>query len=135
MIYLVYGPPGSGKTTYVKNHMSAGDIIIDFDLLSRALAGTDDHDRENILFDRINDCRNYLVNTINRYPEVRHTWVILCAPKKEDRELFVKMGATLKLIEEPASVCIARCRDRGENWQRWEKAIKKWFEDYEVEVL
>ena len=134
MIYLIWGPPGAGKTTYAQTYMSPGDILIDFDLLFQALAGVPIHEREYILFDRVEDCRQFLINTIERYPEVRSTWVTMCAPKKEDREPFVKMGARLRLVQESASVCIGRCRERGENWHRWEKAIRKWFEDYEPEV-
>ena len=132
MTYLIYGPPGAGKTTYACEHMSPGDVLIDYDLINGALTGGGAHDREAILFDRINDCRNFLVATIDRYPEVRHTWVVACAPKKADRDPFVKMGATVKLVLEPKSVCIQRCSERGENWHKWEKAIRKWFEEFEA---
>ena len=134
MVFLIYGPPGAGKTTYAKKYMSPGDVLVDFDLIYQALTAAPVHERTNILFDRVEDCRKYLINTIDRYPEVRNTWVVMCAPKREDREPFRKTGATLKLIKESAPVCIGRCRERGENWERWEKAIKKWFEDYEPEV-
>lgn len=131
MIYLIYGPPGAGKTTYAKKHMSPGDVLIDYDLINQALTGCDGHTREQILFDRVNDCRNYLINTIDRYTEIRHTWVIACAPKRADRDPFFKMGAEAKLIQTPAPECIARCAERDGDWNRWAKAIKKWLEDFE----
>ena len=34
---VVWGPPCSGKTTYVKAHFKAGDVICDFDPLYQAL--------------------------------------------------------------------------------------------------
>ena len=37
MIRVVYGMIGSGKTTYVLNNQSNGDVILDYDLLYNAL--------------------------------------------------------------------------------------------------
>ena len=30
-VYIIYGSPLSGKTTYVKEHAQKGDLIIDID--------------------------------------------------------------------------------------------------------
>ncbi len=32
-VYIVYGPPMSGKTSYVIEHMEKGDIVVDMDSL------------------------------------------------------------------------------------------------------
>ena len=34
---VVCGPPASGKTTYVKQHMIPGDIVVDLDAIIDAI--------------------------------------------------------------------------------------------------
>lgn len=37
MLYVITGPPAAGKSTWVREHAQAGDIVIDYDLLAAAL--------------------------------------------------------------------------------------------------
>ncbi len=48
MIYIVYGPPMSGKTTYCKSHVKNGDKLFDYDDVMMELSGRDyqDHDEK-----------------------------------------------------------------------------------------
>ena len=46
MVYLVYGSPCSGKSTYIKEHMKRGDLICDADLLYGAISQQNQHDAE-----------------------------------------------------------------------------------------
>lgn len=39
MLYVVTGPPASGKTSWIEAHATARDIVIDLDRITRALAG------------------------------------------------------------------------------------------------
>ncbi|MFJ6348658.1 AAA family ATPase [Streptomyces sp. NPDC092046] len=39
MLYVVTGPPAAGKSSWIQAHATARDIVIDLDLISRALAG------------------------------------------------------------------------------------------------
>ncbi|REH97127.1 hypothetical protein DOS67_03845 [Staphylococcus felis] len=36
-IVIVYGPPASGKTTYVKQHITDDDMVYDYDAISQAI--------------------------------------------------------------------------------------------------
>ena len=40
-VYIVHGPPGSGKTTYVQQHKNPRDLVVDMDYLCAALNGAD----------------------------------------------------------------------------------------------
>lgn len=42
-IIVIYGPPCSGKTTYVKNQMGEKDIVWDYDAIIPALTGKTEH--------------------------------------------------------------------------------------------
>lgn len=37
-VILVCGPPASGKTTFVRNHMVPGDIVVDLDAIMQAIS-------------------------------------------------------------------------------------------------
>ncbi|MFE1926523.1 AAA family ATPase [Streptomyces asoensis] len=39
MLYVVTGPPASGKSSWIQSHAKARDIVIDLDLITRALSG------------------------------------------------------------------------------------------------
>ncbi|TXS30736.1 hypothetical protein EAO71_20290 [Streptomyces sp. ms191] len=39
MLYVVTGPPAAGKSSWIQAHATARDIVIDLDLITRALTG------------------------------------------------------------------------------------------------
>lgn len=47
-ITLVYGPPGAGKTTYVRERAKPGDLVVDYDAIAEALGSPDRQHTERI---------------------------------------------------------------------------------------
>jgi 5-methylcytosine-specific restriction endonuclease McrA len=43
--FLVVGPPGSGKSTYVEHHRQSGDLVLDYDAIMSAISGLPVHAR------------------------------------------------------------------------------------------
>ncbi|MCX5201056.1 ATP-binding protein [Streptomyces sp. NBC_00237] len=39
MLYVITGPPAAGKSSWVTSHAKATDIVIDLDVITRALTG------------------------------------------------------------------------------------------------
>ncbi|RSN13752.1 hypothetical protein DMH25_08150 [Streptomyces sp. WAC 01325] len=39
MLYVITGPPAAGKSSWIQAHASARDVVIDLDLITRALSG------------------------------------------------------------------------------------------------
>ena len=46
-IYIIYGAPCSGKTTYALEQMSNNDIIVDLDMIYEMLTGQDGHEHSD----------------------------------------------------------------------------------------
>lgn len=43
MIKVIVGPPCSGKSTYVNEHKSPGDVVIDFDIMAQSFGSDVSH--------------------------------------------------------------------------------------------
>ena len=134
--YLVWGAPGSGKTTYVRKHMQPGDVVIDLDLIGRALSMADKTDVPRNVERIAYDIRDYLYNRIaQRELDAKRVWVVASLPKYEQRQQIAnQLNAELIYIESTFHECYTHILHDDE---RKDKAmqlaiIEKWFRDYEA---
>jgi hypothetical protein len=136
-VYIVYGPPLSGKKTYVKEHMVRGDLIVDMDLLFYALSLFELYDKPEVLKYNVFAVKNLLLDNIKtRYGKFRNAWIIGGYPNKHDRERMAKdLRAELIYIRASKEECLlnlALCQDtRRHQKSKWEGFIDKWFEEYQ----
>lgn len=134
--YIVYGPPMSGKRSYVIEHMEVGDIVIDMDKLYEAVSFMPLYDKPENLKYNVFAIRNSIIDNIKtRYGGFRTAWIIGGYPKKIERErLAMNLGAKLIYLEVDRDTCISRlsiCNDyRGEHKEEWISYINNWFENF-----
>jgi hypothetical protein len=83
-VMLVCGPPASGKSTYVKNHAAASDIVIDLDMIARELGYH--RDRPASALATLLTIRNARLAALSQEPPHRVAWVILGAPSRALRQ-------------------------------------------------
>ena len=134
-VYIVWGSPASGKTTYVKEHMEDGDLVIDLDLIKQSISYKDKTSAGDNLVSLAIGIRDYL------YEQIRHrdidcntVWVVAGLPMKEDRDkLKDYIRATQMIhIDTDYDECIKRAdkdverKDKGKQYE----VIDKWFEMY-----
>lgn len=135
-VYVVYGPPGAGKTTYVLNNMSKGDLVIDMDRLFSAVSLLPLYDKPNNLKSNVFAIRNTLIDNIKtRYGKFNNAWIIGGYADKYQRDKLVKdLGAELIFINADKEDCLYRlqyCNDyRQEHQEEWKEYIEKWFETF-----
>lgn len=135
-VYLVYGAPCSGKTTFVNNIKGNSDLIIDMDNIWQCITGGARYDKPNalktiafILRDTLYDC----VKT--RAGKWERAFIIAGMPFKGDRDRLIDvLGAEPIFIQESRETCLQRLatdkyRTPAQR-QEWEQYINKWFEDY-----
>jgi len=134
-VYMVYGPPLSGKTTFVLENMERGDIVIDMDRLFSAVSMQPYYDKPDNLLANVIGIRTLLLDNIKtRHGKWFNAWIIGGYADKFKRERLTEdIGAELVHIEATKEQCYIRLEvdeDRQCRITEWTKYIDEWFEKY-----
>lgn len=122
-IYIVYGSPCSGKSTYVSNSALKDDLIVDIDKIYEAI----NISRSNRVYSNVMQIYNQLVDMIKtRNGKWINAWIVRGFPLKMDRErLAEQIGAELVFIDTPQDICQERALIRG--GEEYKKFVDDWF--------
>ncbi|PKM86853.1 MAG: HNH endonuclease [Firmicutes bacterium HGW-Firmicutes-10] len=131
-VYLVYGPPLAGKTSYVKASKGRKDIVLDLDELYRAITLLPNYEKPSELSLNIFQIRDLLLDQIKtRTGKWSQAWIIGGYPNFVERErLAQQLGAEIIFIEATQEECINRLlqdRDKQFVQQDWLNYIHDWF--------
>jgi hypothetical protein len=132
-VFLVYGAPLSGKTSYVRESMSEGDLIIDVDNIWQCVTGCDRYVKPNRLKSVVFKIRDCLIESVKyRFGKWNNAYLIGGYPLQSERERLIKeLGAREIYIEASREECMERLKKsedaRGDDW---EKYIDEWFDKY-----
>lgn len=129
-VYIIFGAPLSGKTTYVNQVKSDGDYIIDINNIWRCVSGGDTKPaRLNAVVFKI---RNEMLDAVKyRVGNWRNAYVIGGYPLETERErLAGDLGAETILIDTDKQTCIERANENKDLL----KFIDKWFTVYRPPV-
>lgn len=129
-IYLVYGSPLSGKSSWVRDNATKDDIVLDIDLIREAITGGKLYERSNRLNENVFAVRNLLLEMIKyRQGKWINAYVIGTYPYVGERERVAKeLEAEVILIDSTKEECLERlekCSD-GRDKQAWSKYIEDW---------
>lgn len=132
-VYIIYGPPLSGKTTLVNQLSSYGDLVLDVDKIYSAISNQDIYDKPNALKYNMFKIRDNIIEQIRtRYGNWNDAYVIGGYADKIKREkLASELGAELVFCEASIDECLARLEaDERRDKKDWEEYILKWFDEY-----
>jgi predicted kinase len=136
-VYIVWGSPASGKTTYVRNHMQPGDLVVDLDLLKQSISMSYKTATTDNLLSVAIALRDTLYNLIaERRVQCDNVWVVAGLPKKEQREaLRIRLNGELVYIEATKQQCIERAMNDEErkDKQKQLQIIEKFFRQFHYE--
>lgn len=135
-VYLVYGSPCSGKSTWVDENMQEGDLIIDIDRIWQCVSGQEKYIKPARLKSIVFKMRDELINcVIYRLGKWNNAYVVGGYPLSSERERLTKMlGAREVFIDTSKEECLQRleaaddCRDKEE----WRKYINDWFARFDM---
>lgn len=133
-VYLVYGSPLSGKSTYVHDNMRSGDLIVDMDNIWQCLSGCDRYIKPNRLKSCVFSIRDSLLDMVRmRQGKWLTAWVIGGYPLSSERERLIKsLDARAVFIDTDMEECMHRLKiiDDGRNVEEWKKYICDWWEKF-----
>ena len=126
-LYLVTGPPASGKTTWVREHAKHGDITIDYDAITAILTppGGDPYDQPAHIKAVTKAARQAAIDTATSYANTTDVYVIHSMPSTKLLKHYKTRGAQVVVIDPGEQVVIDRCK-RERPW-RMTQAAKQWY--------
>ena len=127
MVYLIYGSPCSGKSTYIKKHFKDGDIVCDVDRIYSALCFNEEHQTELYTQEVASKLNDTLLDIIrNREGHWKNAYVVSLANTKEKLNKAMKRikADEAIYIDTPFETCMERAKERPFYFQ-W--IIEEWF--------
>ena len=136
-VYIVYGSPCSGKSTWVHDVATEDDLIVDLDNIWQMISVNDRYAKPSSLKSVVFDLRDKMYDII-RYRSGRwhNAYIITGGAMKGDRDrLKQRIGADdLIFIDTSYDECIRRVQTKGltdEQKQQWILFINDWFEKFQ----
>ena len=133
-VFIVYGSPLSGKSSYVRESMTEGDLIIDIDNIWECVSGCDRYVKPNRLKSVVFAVRDNLLESVKyRSGKWLNAYIIGGYPYKAERERLIdSLGAREVFIDTGRDECLNRllaCEDNRDVTE-WTKYINDWWLQY-----
>jgi hypothetical protein len=124
---IVAGPPCSGKTSYVRDHANARDLVVDLDEIAEVIQPGWRRVWNGPLLDAAIRTRNAILGSLARAPVASRSWFIVSAPTAEELEWWTEKLKPSRVVrlDVPEATCLARAarRDPG----RGASIVADWF--------
>ena len=125
-VYIVYGSPCSGKTTFVTDNALKDDLIVDINRIYEAI----NNGRSNRLYDNVMQIYRQLVDMVRtRNGKWVNAYIVRGFPLKGERErLAAQLDAELIFIDTDRETCLERAYRRAEGYDRF---VLDWWQKFQ----
>ena len=141
-VFIVAGPPASGKTSYVEKHRRHGDLVVDVDALFVALSGgLPFYDKPQTLLPFVMEARDAVIARLARESDVAQAWVITGESSKYKlRQMQTGLGDNAKLIVITKDLSTNECMKRiyadprrAGQAELWRPLVADWWQRWQDE--
>ena len=136
-VYLIYGSPCSGKSTYLDSVRRRGDFIVDIDRIRQCISGEPTHIVVPVLNQMVFGIRDYLMDSVRyRRGKWQRCYIIGGFPLQSERERICdETGAIEIYIESTKEECLDRLEKNpnGRDKESWKKFIDEWWSRYTLD--
>lgn len=132
-VFIVYGSPLSGKSSYVAEAMSEGDLVIDLDSIWQCVSGCERYVKPQRLRSVVFAVRDNLLESVKyRRGKWLNAYVIGGYPFKAERDRLVDtLGAREIYIDTDKDTCLQRLYESEDrDTEEWVKYINDWWLQY-----
>lgn len=131
-VYLVFGSPMAGKTSYVESVREPGDLVVDIDRIWECVSMLPAYQKPNRLKGVVFSVRDELYNCVKyRKGNWNTAYVIGGFPLQTDRKRTCDfLGAEPVLIDTSEAECLRRLENQHEKPEEWGDYIRDWFKIY-----
>lgn len=139
-VYYIYGAPCSGKSSFVRENMQSGDLVLDIDCLWSALSGQPEYIKPNELKPIVFSARNAILDSIKtRAGNWQQAFVIEGGALVGDRmRRMDTLGAEGIFVDTPRDECIQRLasdESRTSVQAQWIDYINAWFDSFQPDSI
>lgn len=120
-IRIVTGAPCSGKTSYVQSHAQEGEVIIDYDLIAKAIGAGDHRPAEPYRSTAFVMRRAGIDDVLEKGTPA---WIIHTDPSAQQVAKYAAAGAEFFHMDASMEECLERAKDRPEGTA---EAIRDYF--------
>lgn len=126
-IYIVWGSPCAGKTTYVQNNALENDLIIDIDLIYKAI----NKSRSKRLYSNVMTIYRTLIDMVKtRNGQWVNAWIVManCRNVEQTKNM---LDAELVHIDTDKETCIERLKQKPYN-KEYTDYFERYWDEYET---
>ncbi|MFF4746802.1 AAA family ATPase [Streptomyces sp. NPDC001268] len=130
MLYVITGPPGAGKSSWIKAHAKAEDVVIDLDLMALAMAGpgADHHNHTETLLKVVHRARQAAIAEAERHLDTTDVYLIHTMPSPKSRAKYKRLGARIVTVDPGEAVVRQRVKDMRQ--PAMEAVVTRWYQSY-----
>ena len=133
-VFIVYGPPLAGKTSWVQNAKSTSDLVVDLDNIWQAVTGLPRYQKPPKLRAVSFRIRDELLDIVkHRFGKWNKAYIVGGYPSTGERERLAReLGDSLIFIEASEEECLRRLEEAGDerDKEEWRGYIAEWFNRY-----
>lgn len=129
-VYLVYGAPCSGKSSWVRDVATNDDLILDVDRIWKSISVCGEYEKPNRLKKNVFGIRDCVIDQIRtRTGMWKNAYIIGGYPLRSERDrLCDLLNAEPIYIEATKEECLERAW--GGRPEAWKQYIEDWFLNY-----
>ena len=131
-VFIVYGAPLAGKSSWVKDNKADGDLVLDIDSIWEAVSGGDRYIKPARLKAVVFRIRDELLDiTRHRLGKWRNAYIIGGYPLSNERErLAQELHARVIHIDTGKAECLRRLENdtTGRDKKEWTQYIEEYFD-------
>ena len=128
-LYVITGPPCSGKSTYAQTHAKPGDMVIDLDRIALSISaeGTKHHTYPLAIRNTARLMRKAALPAAVGHARNADTYLIDSKPGTRSRSIYKKNGAIFIELSAPIATLVERCRNERPPWVM--QTLMTWWDE------